>query len=133
MGAMSSTSLLESTISINIKEVNMSGWYELSKSSDGQFRFVLKAGNAEVILTSELYTTRGAAENGIASVQSNSPLEACYAKETAKDGKPYFNLKAVNHQIIGTSQRYSSDAARTVGIESVKANGPTTVVKNKIV
>ena len=56
----------------------MAGWYELSKSSDGQFRFVLKAGNAETILTSELYTTRAAAENGIASVQKNSPDDARY-------------------------------------------------------
>ena len=45
----------------------MAGWYELSKSTDGQFRFVLKAGNAETILTSELYTVRASAENGIAS------------------------------------------------------------------
>ena len=40
----------------------MAGWYELSKSTDGQFRFVLKAGNAETILTSELYTVRASAE-----------------------------------------------------------------------
>ncbi len=33
----------------------MAGWFELSKSSDNQFRFVLKAGNGETILTSELY------------------------------------------------------------------------------
>jgi len=39
----------------------MSGWFELSKSSDGQFRFVLKAGNGEIILTSELYTSKSAA------------------------------------------------------------------------
>lgn len=45
----------------------MAGWVELSKSSDGQFRFVLKAGNAETILTSELYKAMGSAENGIAS------------------------------------------------------------------
>lgn len=36
----------------------MSAWFELSKSSDNQFRFVLKAGNGEIILTSELYTTK---------------------------------------------------------------------------
>lgn len=36
----------------------MAGWFELSHSSDGQFYFVLKAGNAEVILTSELYTQK---------------------------------------------------------------------------
>ena len=51
----------------------MAGHFELSKSSDGQFRFVLKASNGEIILTSELYRTRAAAENGIASVQTNSP------------------------------------------------------------
>ena len=51
----------------------MAGWYELSKSNDGQFRFALKAGNAETILTSELYKTKAAAENGIASVQKNAP------------------------------------------------------------
>ncbi|MBC6622522.1 DUF1508 domain-containing protein [Pseudomonas sp.] len=49
----------------------MAGWYELSKSSNGQFRFVLKAANAETILTSELYTTRGATEAG--SVKTNGP------------------------------------------------------------
>ena len=109
----------------------MAGVFELSKSSDGQFRFVLKASNGEIILTSELYRTRAAAENGIASVQANSPLDERYEKKVAKDGKPYFNLKAANHQIIGTSELYSSDAARDKGIASVKHNGPTTVIKEK--
>lgn len=59
----------------------MSGWYELSKSSNGQFRFVLKAANAETILSSELYTARSAAESGIASVQANSPLDERYEKK----------------------------------------------------
>ncbi len=53
----------------------MAGWFELSKSSDNQFRFVLKAGNGETILTSELYTSKASAEKGIASVRSNSPQE----------------------------------------------------------
>ncbi|HBR2370888.1 TPA: DUF1508 domain-containing protein, partial [Klebsiella pneumoniae] len=46
----------------------MAGWFELDKSSNGQYKFVLKAGNGEIILTSELYTTKSSAENGIASV-----------------------------------------------------------------
>ena len=78
----------------------MAGWFELSKSSDDQYRFVLKAGNGEIILTSELYTTKGAAEKGIASVQANSPLDERYEKKTASNGKLHFNLKAANHQII---------------------------------
>lgn len=72
----------------------MAGWFELSKSSDNQFRFVLKAGNGETILTSELYTSKASAEKGIASVRSNSPQEERYEKKTASNGKFYFNLKA---------------------------------------
>ena len=109
----------------------MSGWYELSKSSNGQFRFVLKAANAETILTSELYTTRKGAEDGIASVQANSPLDERYERKSTKDGHPYFNLTAANHQIIGSSESYSSAAACDKGIASVKANGPTKVIKDK--
>lgn len=59
----------------------MAGWFELSKSSDNQFRFVLKAGNGETILTSELYTSKASAEKGIASVRSNSPQEERYEKK----------------------------------------------------
>ncbi|MFY0731534.1 YegP family protein [Pseudomonas sp. NFX15] len=109
----------------------MSGWYEVSKSSSGQFRFVLKAANAETILTSELYSTHAAADKGIASVQANSPLDERYEKKTTKDGHPYFNLKAGNHEIIGSSEAYSSAAAMEKGLASVKANGPTKMVKDK--
>lgn len=108
----------------------MAGWFELSKSSDGQFRFVLKAGNAEAILTSELYKTKASAENGIASVQTNSPVDARYERKTAANGKFHFNLLAANHQVIGSSQMYASEAARDNGIASVKANGSSTTIKD---
>lgn len=108
----------------------MAGWYELSKSSDGQFRFVLKAGNGETILTSELYTAKKSAENGIASVQTNCTVDERYERKTSSSGKPFFNLKAANSQVIGSSQMYSSEAARDNGIESVKTNGTTTEVKD---
>ncbi len=108
----------------------MSGWYEISQAKDGQYRFVLKAGNGEIILTSELYKAKASAQNGIASVQKNSPDDSRFDRLEAKNGKPYFNLKAANHQIIGTSQFYSGDAARDNGIESVKKNGPSDKVKD---
>ena len=108
----------------------MAGWFELSKSSNDQFRFVLKAGNGEVILTSELYTTRAAAEKGIASVRVNSPQDAHYEKKTATNGKFYFNLKAGNHQVIGTSQLYATEQSRDKGIASVKTNGTSETVKD---
>lgn len=108
----------------------MSGWFELSKSSNDQFRFVLKAGNGEIILTSELYTTKSAAENGIASVQANSSLDERYEKKVAANGKFYFNLKAANHQVIGTSQMYVSTQSRDTGIASVKNNGNSGTIKD---
>ena len=88
--------------------------------------FNLKAGNGEIILTSELYTTKAACDNGIASVQKNSPLDERYERKEAKNGKPYFVFKAANHQVIGKSEMYSSAASMENGINSVKTNGPTT-------
>lgn len=108
----------------------MAGLFELGKSSNGQYKFVLKAGNGEIILTSELYTTKNSAENGIASVQTNSPLSERYELKESSNGKFYFNLKAANHQVIGTSQMYSSKQSRETGITSVKNNGPTTTIKD---
>jgi len=108
----------------------MAGWFELSKSSDGQFRFVLKAGNAETILTSELYKAKGSAEAGIVSVQANCAIDARYERKTSASGKEFFNLKAANSQVIGTSQMYASAASREDGIASVKANGLTKTIKD---
>jgi len=108
----------------------MAGGFELSKSSNGQFRFVLKAGNAEIILTSELYTTKVAANSGIASVQANAAEESRYERKTATDGRHYFTLKAANHQVIGTSQMYASAASCETGIASVMNNGISDTVKD---
>uniref|UniRef100_UPI00398C2503 YegP family protein n=1 Tax=Pseudomonas spirodelae TaxID=3101751 RepID=UPI00398C2503 len=90
----------------------------------------LKAGNAETILTSELYKTRASAENGIASVQNNCQTDERYDRKESANNKFYFNLKAANHQIIGSSQMYATAAARDKGIESVKNNGTSETVKD---
>lgn len=109
----------------------MSGYYELLTAKDGQTYFNLKAGNHEIILTSEMYTTRAAAENGIESVQENSQEDGQYERKQSSNGKDYFTLKAKNHQEIGRSEMYESAAAMENGIESVKTNGKTTEIKDK--
>lgn len=109
----------------------MAGTFVLSKATNGQFRFVLKASNGQTILTSELYTTKAAAENGIASVRTNAPADARYERKDAKNGQPMFNLKAANGQVIGTSETYSSASARDAGIESVKTNAPDAKLDDK--
>lgn len=107
----------------------MSGYYDLKRSGD-QYMFNLKAANHEVILTSERYTTKVSAQEGIKSVQQNSPIDARYQRKTASDNSPYFTLTAANGQAIGRSEMYSSTAARDNGIASVKTNGPTPTVKD---
>lgn len=92
--------------------------------------FNLKAGNGEIILTSERYTAKSGAENGIESVRENSPFDERYDRRTSSANQPYFVLKAANGQVIGKSEMYSSTAARDNGIESVKSNGSTTAVSD---
>ena len=106
----------------------MAAGYSLQQNAKGQYQFALKAGNNETILTSEAYESKASAEKGIASVQTNSALDERYDRKVAKDGRPYFNLKAGNHQIIGTSQMYSSTASMENGIKSVKTNGQSEVI-----
>ena len=62
-------------------------------------------------------------------MQKNSVVETAYTHSDASDGRFYFNLKAANHQIIGTSQMYKDAAGRDNGIKSVQTNGPSTTVK----
>lgn len=102
----------------------MAARYVLSRSAE-QYRFVLKAGNNETLLTSELYTSRQSALVGIASVKANSSIGARYERKVAVNGSPMFNLKAANGQVIGTSELYSSAAGRDAGIQSVVNNGPS--------
>ncbi|MTH16069.1 YegP family protein [Flavobacterium sp. LC2016-01] len=100
------------------------GKFVITKRANGEFQFNLKAGNGQTILTSEGYTTKAAATNGIESVQKNSQDDSRFDRKESSNGKPYFNLKASNGQIIGSSEMYESVAARENGIESVKKNAP---------
>jgi uncharacterized protein YegP (UPF0339 family) len=109
----------------------MAGKFELKKSSDGQYRFNLKAGNGQAILSSELYTEKRGALSGIESVRRNSPIDDRYERKTAKNGQDYFSLKAANGQVIGQSEMYSSKSAMEGGIESVKKNAPDATVDDQ--
>ena len=100
----------------------MSGKFEIKNTSNDQFMFNLKAGNGEIVLTSEMYTTKASAKNGIESVRENSEKDQRFDRRTAKDYSPYFVLKAANGEIIGNSEMYSSTNAMENGIESVKKN-----------
>lgn len=108
----------------------MAGSFELKVAKNGEYFFNLLAGNGQNILKSEMYSSKSAAMNGIASVQKNCAEDAQYECKTSTNGKPYFVLKAKNHQVIGQSQMYESDAGCSNGIESCKTNGGTDNIKD---
>lgn len=106
----------------------MAGKFELKPASNGQYHFNLKAGNGEIILSSETYTSKSGAENGVESVRKNAPNDDRYERKTSTSGQPFFVLKAGNGEPIGRSEMYSSTSARENGITSVKNNAPTAVL-----
>ncbi len=103
----------------------------ITKRSNGEFQFNLKAGNGQTILASEGYSTKANCENGIESVRKNSADDSKYDRKTSTNGKFYFNLKATNGQIIGTSEMYESASSRDNGIESVKSNTPGATIEDQ--
>jgi len=107
----------------------MSGTFEMKKSK-AQFMWNLKASNGRVILTSERYSTKRSAENGIESVRKNCKDDKCFDRKKAKNGKPYFSMIAKNKQVIGSSQMYSANSTMENGIRSIKANAKGAKIKD---
>ena len=98
----------------------MPGKFEVKVAKNGQFYFNLKAGNGEVILTSEMYKAKTSALNGIESVKKNSQIDKRFVTKTSTSKKPFFVLRAGNHEVIGKSEMYESEKACGNGITSVK-------------
>ncbi|MDD5914197.1 MAG: YegP family protein [Oscillospiraceae bacterium] len=112
------------------------GKFEIKKVKTG-IKFNLKAGNGEIIATSEVYSAMASCKSGIASVQKNAPIAALenqtvegYATEknpkfevyTDKAGEFRFRLKARNGEVIAVSEGYKVMASCLNGIESVRKN-----------
>jgi len=109
----------------------MAGKFECYKDKAGEFRFRLKAGNGEIILSSEGYKSKASCDNGIASVKKNCLDEKCFDKKQTESGKYRFNLKSTNGQVIGSSQNYDSESGCKNGIASVTRNAPDAAVVEK--
>ena len=114
------------------------GKFVVKETATG-IKFDLKAGNGEVIATSEVYTSKSACMNGIASVKKNSVIADIedqtvdgfekkknpkFEVYTDKKGEFRFRLKAGNGEIIATGESYKAKAGCMNGIESIKKNAP---------
>jgi len=107
------------------------GKFVISTRKNGEFQFNLKAGNGEIILASEGYSAKTSALKGIDSVKRNAADDNRYDRKESKNGKFFFNLKARNGQIIGTSEMYESASGRDKGIESVKRNASDATIDDQ--
>lgn len=104
------------------------GKFIISKRKNGEYQFNLKAANGAIILTSEGYKTKASCENGIESVKKNSADDSKFDRKKSINDKWYFNLKAGNGEIIGSSEMYESSHGMETGIESVKTNAPNAMI-----
>ena len=96
-------------------------------------KFDLKAGNGEVIATSQVYKSMASCRSGVASANIEDQTEEGFEKvkhpkfEIFKDkaGEFRFRLKATNGQIIAVSEGYTAMASCRNGIASVQKNAAT--------
>jgi len=119
------------------------GKFVMKATANGGFKFDLKAGNGEVIASSQTYKSQKACEAGIESVRKNAlsqvedqtvegfeekkhPKYELYAD---KAGEIRFRLKAANGEIIATSEGYKKKASALNGIESIGKNAPDAAVE----
>ena len=125
------------------------GKFEIKRASDGRYMFNVRAGNTQVIASSQMYSSMASCKNGIASVGVNAPLAAIEDQTLQtinvekcpkfqiyfdKAGQYRFNLIAKNgNNILSCTQGYRQKASCKNGIKSVIANAgaPTEILKTE--
>ena len=106
--------------------------FEIYQDSKEEFRFRLKASNGQIVLASEGYKTKVACENGIVSVRVNSQNPDNFESFESKQLNFYFNLKASNGKIIGTSETYSRFGGMEYGIAVIVKIAPKATIVDLI-
>ena len=105
--------------------------YEIRQNSDGEWSFVLKAANGEIIGVSETYKSKQGAERGIASVRFCAPDHTAFELRLSEDERHYFVLKAGNEEIVLVSETYESKGGARKGIKAVMEASQTERVDYK--
>ena len=115
------------------------GKFVISEAKNGGFVFNLKAGNGEIIATSQVYKSLDSCKNGIESVKKNVPdlhvedqtvenfetlANPKFEVYADKAGEFRFRLKARNGEIIATGEGYKAKKSCLNGIDSIKRNAP---------
>ena len=97
----------------------MAARYQLRKAANGQHYFNLTAKNNKIVLTSEMYDSKAAAQQGIEAVRVSGPQPERYDRRRSVDGQDYFVLLAANGEVVGQSEMYRSSASLENGLQAV--------------
>lgn len=109
----------------------MSLKFEITRNEKGEFHFKLLNAEGRTLVRSEGYNAKASCTGGVESVRRNSTDDQRYDLKTASDGRPYFNLKASNGQIVGTSPMFADADARAAAVAAVKAGAGAATVDDK--
>ena len=94
------------------------------------FSFIFVNAEGKTIVKSENYAQKASAKNGIESVKKNCQDDARYEMKESSNGKPFFNIKSTNGQIVGTSTMFASEDDRSTAIATLKADAPAAEVED---
>jgi uncharacterized protein YegP (UPF0339 family) len=101
---------------------------ELFTGIDKAHYFHVRAGNGQIVLRSQGYSSRSASTSAANSLKTNAAIESRYEVREAADGRFYFVVKASNGRVMGYSNLYVSKANAERGAEAVRA----LFVENKV-
>jgi uncharacterized protein YegP (UPF0339 family) len=91
------------------------------------FAFIDSEGKS--VVRSENYQAKKGALNGIASIKKNCVNDRRYETKETKNGKFYFNVKASNGQVVGTSAFFSTMEERSSAVARFKADAADAAVE----
>lgn len=104
--------------------------YQIFQGKDGQYYFRLRAGNGQIVLSSEGYASKSGAEAGIQSVKMNGIWDTRFTRQQSKDGQHFFTLRAVNNEVIGRGERYKSKSSMENGVKAIMGIAATSPIED---
>ena len=109
----------------------MAAEFEFYKVKPGEYRYRLIGGNGDVILSSDVYTSKLGCTKAIESVKNNASNPDNYVREPTPNGTHQFNLISLNGRVIGMSQEYETIAEYDRGILNVSRQARSAIVNDK--
>jgi len=105
------------------------GHFEIVKTDQGKFYFVLRSSNGQEILKGFQYGSEDKAREAVAKAKELAADDANFDQRSSST-QWYFFLKSSDGRAVAQSEHYTTEAAMKRGIESVKKTAPEAAVNS---